>query len=255
MLKHYENLSWKEFEEAKNARELFVLPIGAMEQHGMHLPLGVDTIIPYELMRQRISKRIDIVLMAPVYYGYRSQTVVGGGKKYPGTIRMGSESIIYSVRDIAIEMFRHNVEKLLIINGHLENKYFVIEGIERALAEYQGNPVTKILYAEWNPYVKQETLDKIFGGIFPGWDPEHAAVCETSLLLALKPELVQMDKLPDEYVKHYTKYSVWPATDDMVTKNGALSSARLASTENGYLMLNDISEGLLADIDFEFAKS
>ena len=71
-------------------------------------------------------------------------------------------------------------------------------------------------------------------------------------MLALAPELVQMDKLPDEYAERYINYYVWPSGDELVTKNGALSSAKKSSAQIGERMLEDIVPGILQDIQIEF---
>ena len=124
--------------------------------------------------------------------------------------------------------------------------------MERAIQEYHGENKIKVMYSEWNDYVKPETLDRVFNGKFPGFEYEHAAVNETSLLLALKPESIVSMDFPDEYAKRYIHYSVWPDNPDLVTRNGALSSAKNSSAENGELMIADIVEGMLADIEIEF---
>ncbi|MBR2670633.1 MAG: creatininase [Oscillospiraceae bacterium] len=252
MVYEYQYMTWKEIVDARDAGALFVLTTGAVEQHGAHLPMTVDHIIPYELMKQRLSKYVDIVLMPPIIYGYRSQTTVGGGPRFPFTMRMSSEAIAFTIRDIVLELVRHGVDKLLISDGHLENKYFVIDGIERALQENHSGRDIKVMYTEWNDYVKPETLDKVFHGHFPGFEYEHAAINETSLMLALRPDLVKDVEYPDEFAERYISYMVWPASEDLATKNGALSSAREACVETGELFIKDIMEGMLRDIKIEF---
>lgn len=253
MYKELEFMTWKQFAEARDANLLFVLAAGAIEQHGQHLPLSVDQIIPYEIIKQRISPHVDLVLLPRFYYGYRSQTVIGGGPSFPGSLRMSADAVIYPIRDIVLELLRHGVKKLLITDGHLENKMFITEGIERALQEYHGENKIKVMYSEWNDYVKPETLDRVFKGKFPGFEYEHAAVNETSLMLALRPDLVNSMDFPDEFAERYIHYSVWPDSPDLVTRNGALSSAKASSVENGELMLADVVEGMLRDIDIEFS--
>ncbi len=252
MLREYENLTWNEFVEVRDANTLFALSVGAIEQHGPHLPFNVDHVIPYELMKQRIAPLVDVVLLPPIIYGYRSQTTVGGGTSYPGTMRMSAESIIYPIRDIILELLRNGVKKLLITDGHLENKYFVIEGIERALQEYHGENKISIMYSQWVDYVKPETLETVFKGNFPGFELEHAAINETSLMLALRPDLVRVDKLPNECADRLSHYFMWPAPTDVITPCGALSTALGSSAENGELMLKDIVEGMMKDIALEF---
>ena len=252
MLKLYHEMTWKQVKESIDKNELFVLVAGAIEQHGYHLPMAVDELIPWEIIRQRIAPHVDVVLLPPFYYGYRSQTTVGGGPGFPSTLRMSAESVIYPIRDIVLELLRHGAKKLLITDGHLENKYFIVEGVERAIQEYHGENKIKVMYSEWNDYVKPETLDKVFHGKFPGFEYEHAAVNETSLMLALCPDKIVFDDYPDEYAERYINYFVWPAGPELATRNGALSSAKNSSKENGELMLKDIEEGMLRDIAIEF---
>lgn len=252
MLKQYEMMTWMEFEESRLKDELFVLCVGACEEHGPHMPMGYDLFSGYELVKRKVSQRYDVVVLPPLYYGYRSQVNVGGGDLFPGTLRISSESVIYTVRDITMEMFRHRIKHFLVMCSHLENKYFIIEGIEKAFAEYKGEIKTKVILSGWSQYIKPETLDALFDGKFPGWDPEHAALCETSFMLALWPEIVNMDLLPDESAPRYAKYSVWPSRKEFVTQNGALAPADRSSLEKGELMMKDVLEGLFADLDYEY---
>lgn len=254
MLQQYELMTWFEFMEARDRDDLFILPIGAVEQHGPHLPMGFDLFSVYELAKQKIADRYNAVILPPLYYGYRSQTTIGGGDSYAGTIRMSGEAVCFTIRDIVMEMFRHGVKHFMILNGHLENKIFITEGIEKAFAEYKGEINTKVLSMEWACYVKNETLDAIFDGNFPGWDPEHAGVLETSFMLALDPSIVRMDCLPDESAERYIKYSVWPSRPEFVTKNGALCPAKRSSIANGELMMKDVLDGIFADLDYEYAQ-
>jgi creatinine amidohydrolase len=88
---------------------------------------------------------------------------------------------------------------MVLINGHYENMMFTIEGIDLALRElrYDGITDLEILRLEYWDFTRPETLEKVFPEGFPGYALEHAAVMETSLMLHLHPDLVDLAALPD----------------------------------------------------------
>lgn len=247
------HLTWQEFAQRVKENYIFILTIGAIEQHGLHMPIGYDYMMGHEIALE-LAVRSPAVVMPTLTYGYRSQAIVGGGDQFPGTVCIGGEALIFTVRDILEELIRHGVRRILVQNSHIENHHFLTDGIElcrkNADLEKLG---CKILLAGWGYFAKDETLDALFeGGKFPGWDPEHAAVIETSTMLASRPEYVDIDKLPDEVAPRYPKYSVFPTPPDVVTKNGALAPATGASAEKGHMVLRDVFEGYAEAFKHEF---
>jgi creatinine amidohydrolase len=247
-----EHLTWQEFDRRVKDNYIFLLVAGAIEEHGPHLPLGFDAMMGTEIALE-LANRYRAVVMPTLMYGYRSQALIGGGDLFPGTTCVGAEALIYTVRDLLQEMFRHGVRRIVVMNSHLENQSFLVEGIELARRscdlEASGS---KILLTSWASFVKDETLDELFDGNFPGWDPEHAALLETSAMLGIRPEVVDTDALPDEQPPRYPKYSVFPTPRDIVTVNGALAPAIGASREKGLRILADVFEGFAEAFAFEF---
>lgn len=244
------HLTWQEFAQRVQNNYIFLFVAGAIEQHGPHLPLGFDYMMGYEIAL-KLAEMYPAVVLPPLTYGYRSQATIGGGDKFPGTTSLGAEALMFTVRDILEELLRHQVRRIVLINSHLENHHFLTEGIElarqrRSLAE------SKILLTSWGFFVKETTLDSLFDGNFPGWDPEHAAVVETSAMLAVRPDIVDLEKLPDESAPRYPKYSVFPTPDDVVTGNGALAPAGGASAEKGQRILADVFAGFAEAFAIEF---
>jgi creatinine amidohydrolase len=244
------DLTWEEFAQRIRDNYIFMLPAGSIEQHGPHMPLSMDTISAYEICME-LAQRYPIVVMPPLFYGYRSQATVGGGELFPGTTSIGAEALMFTIRDILLELLRHGAQRIVITSGHLENVYFLLEGIELAKRSGSLNKC-KILLTAWDQFVKTPTLEKIFQGNFPGWNYEHAAINETSIMLVLRPNAVNMEKIPNEPPPRIIAYSVFPTPGDIATSNGALSPAKGASAEIGSLILADVWAGFEEAFEVEF---
>lgn len=244
------NLTWNEFAQRVDENYIFIIPTGSIEEHGPHMPLGMDNMSAYEIS-MGLTTRYHAVVMPPLTYGYRSQATIGGGDFFPGTTSVGAEAYIYTARDILLDLLRHDVRRIVFVNGHLENMFFLTEAIELARRNHLLEEA-KILLTSWDLFIKESTLDIVHDGKFPGWALEHAAVNETSLMLSLRPEVVDMDKLPDEPASRVLDYSVFPPAPDSVTKNGALCPATGASVEKGNLLLDDIWAGYERTFSIEF---
>ncbi len=248
-----DHLTWPEFAQRVKENYIFILTVGAIEQHGPHLPIGFDYMSGNEISL-KLAEQYPIVVMPPLTYGYRSQATIGGGDQFPGTTCIGAEALMFTVRDILEELLRHNVKRIVVNNSHLENQSFLVEGIELVRRKYNLVDLqVKILITGWGNFVKDDTLDACFeNGDFPGWDPEHAAVIETSAMLALRPEIVDLSLLPDETANRYPKYSIFPTPSDIVTKNGALASAKGTTLAKGQRILKDVFDGFECAFDIEF---
>ncbi len=244
------DLTWEEFAERVQENYIFILPAGSMEQHGPHLPLSMDTVAAYEISME-LALRYPVVVMPPLYYGYRSQATVGGGDLFPGTTSIGAEALMFTIRDILLDLLRHGVRRIVVTSGHLENNYFLIEGVELARRS-QSLRDAKILLASWDQFVKPTTLDSVFHGNFPGWNYEHAAINETSIMMVLRPNAVDLNKIPNELTARIINYTVFPTPDDVATQNGALSPAKGASLEAGQQILADVWAGFEEAFEIEF---
>lgn len=244
------DLTWEEFAERVQDNYIFILPAGSMEQHGPHLPLSMDTIAAFEISME-LAKIYPVVVMPPLTYGYRSQATVGGGDLFPGTTSIGAEALMFTIRDILLELLRHGVRRIVITSGHLENNYFLIEGVELARRNLPLKDA-KILLASWDQFVKPTTLDKVFHGNFPGWNYEHAAINETSIMMILRPNAIDLNKTPNELPPRFINYTVFPTPGDVATQNGALSPAKDASPEAGQQILEDVWAGFEEAFEVEF---
>lgn len=243
------NMTWYEFNERKN-KDVVILPIGSVEQHGPHLPLFTDTIIS-EGFSKLLAEKVSGIVMPAINYGYKSQPASGGGPLFPGTIDLNGTTLINMVKDIIEELIRDGVRKIALVNSHFENQAFLLEAID--LVSRTMTEGTKIIMMSWWDLISKETIDKVFNEIqFPGWALEHAAITETSLILKFAPELVHMDRLIDEKIEEVPLYQVYPIPKDLVPASGLLSIGRTSSREKGEIIIEEALREMVKIIEKEF---
>lgn len=244
-------LSWMEYQARvrDDAAPVF-LPVGALEQHGPHLPLGTDAILSAAVADGVAAATAGLVAPA-LAYGYKSQPKCGGGQHFPGTTSLDAQTLVHTVRDTVREFARHGVHKLVIVNGHYENQWFLIEGIDLALRELGETPLSIMRLEYWDFFTPQ-TLAKAFPEGFPGYALEHAAVLETSMMLHYHPELVHIDRIPNDPPADFPPYDMYPTRTEWVPPSGVLSSAKAATREKGAAMAEELTALISAAVRKEF---
>lgn len=248
------SLSWVTYQERLQDDGLvLLLPCGALEQHGPHLPLGTDALLSGAIA-QTVAEKINGLVAPTLSYGYKSQPKSGGGQHFPGTTSLDGQSLSQMTRDVIREFARHGIKNLVVVDGHYENQWFLTEGIDLALRELGANPL-RIMRLEYWDFCTEETLKKVFPDGFPGFALEHAAVIETSLMLHFYPDLVAIDQLPADPPADFPPYDLYPSRTEWVPPSGVLSSAKGASTEKGYLLAEQITGSIAAAIEHEFCHA
>lgn len=245
-------MTWTQYRDALANNPVVFLPVGALEQHGPHLPMACDAIFA-SAMANRVAAAMNGLVMPTLTYGYKSQARSGGGQTFPGTTSLDGHTLSCQVRDILRELLRHGVRRMVILNGHVENQWFITEGIDLALREQRepGNDARIVRCEYWN-YTPQEVLTEIFEGDFPGVDLEHAALLETSMMLALHPKLVSLDQLPEDRLGEFPGHDSYPDNARGVPESGVLAPARKASAEKGQLLIESTVTALVDGLTTEF---
>ena len=245
-------LTWQEYQQRVQRDESVVfLPVGATEQHGPHLPLGTDHILA-DAVSRTVAAKVGGLVAPALSYGYKSQPKCGGGQHFCGTTSLDAATLIGQVRDTVREFARHGAKKLVLVNGHYENQWFLIEGIDLALREFGGKPPLTVMRLEYWDFFTAPTLDTIFPDGFPGYALEHAAVLETSMMLHYHPDLVHLDRIPDDGPADFPPYDMYPPHTDWVPPSGVLSSAKAATREKGTMMVEELGDLIAGAVRHEF---
>ncbi len=252
-----EQMKWKEYDaRMRELQPVIFLPVGALEQHGPHLPMNCDEVIPREISED-VARNINGLVAPSLFYGYKSQPRVGGGNHFPGTTSLSAEAMIASVRDVITEFARHGARRIVLMDGHSENTMFIIEGIDLALKELFRDRITdmKILRIGYYEFTSAETEKIVWPDGFPSWPLEHAGMMETSIMLYRHPELVDMSSLATDVPAEFPPYDVYPMSFENIPglpRSGALSSAKLATAEKGKLMYDEYVSGISEAVTGEF---
>ena len=235
----YEKLTWPEINDAVELGKVCVVPCGAVEQHGPHLPLDVDIICPTEIARGAGRQIPEKMLVLPtVCYGYTGHVM-----DFPGTINNDFEHFMHHVLDITKSLAYHGFKKIILLNGHGSNMPNLDLVARRTNLETDAEC---ILSAWWQLL----TVDKDF---LPGWRQSkfpggcaHACELETSLYLYLDGDNVRKDQIKSGVISFNEENSPFnwvdlfgagPATliswTSSYSETGVLGEAELATAEKG----------------------
>jgi creatinine amidohydrolase len=239
----FEEMTWPEAQEAARAGKPAVIAIGSTEQHGPHLPLNTDVVLPVAVALEA-AKQVDLVVAPPIRFGAMSRALSGGGETFPGTLSLRGSTLIQVIQEVLGGLARTGFRKICVQNWHYENAGFLWEACDLTSAKY---PDARFLIVE-NPFpeLTPAQLKEIFPKGFPGWDVEHASIIETSLMLAIRPELVHQDRIADDQAKRHPTWDVVPAPPEFIPKSGVLWHPTEASAAIGQLVL-ELCAGRLAE--------
>lgn len=247
--------TYEEVEEALGRDAVLVLPIGSVEQHGPHLPIGTDALIATLLAGRIRSDRP--VIVAPTYnYGAGSQPRSGGGRHFTGSVGLPASLLAPALSRVVSEYLRTGFSRIVVLNGHMENTAPVFEALEDNLGpggrwtDQEG--FRRAVHVNWWDFVTDRHLAAFLGSATVDWGAEHAGVLETSVLESLAPDLVRQDRKVRGGAPDKTPYDAFPPRPETLWPNGIGSSAVEASTEIGDAIVELVTEQLRTVIALEF---
>jgi len=235
----YEKLTWPEINDAVDLGQVCIVPCGAVEQHGPHLPLDVDLVCPTGIAAGAGRLIPDKLLVLPVVaYGYTGHVM-----DFPGTINNDYEHFLAHVLDITKSLAYHGFKKIMLLNGHGSNMPVLDLAARRTNLETDA----ECLVTAWWQLL---TVDKEF---LPGWRQSkfpggcsHACELETSLYMYLDGDNVRTDQIKSGTISFNDEnspfnwvdlFAAGPATvvswTSSYSETGVLGDAELATAGKG----------------------
>lgn len=190
--------TWPEVKMAIEKGAVSVVPVGSTEQHGPHLPLETDwrlcSSIAERACRRVEQEGIPVVLTPPVWMGF-----AGHHMDFPGTITLDVATFTQLIGQVAKSLWHHGFRKILLLNGHGGNANLLRAAVQQLRFEHGVKLATASYWDFVLPFIAK-WRQSAPGGI------DHSCEMETALMLAVRPELVQMDKAEDHTWFPHSKF-------------------------------------------------
>lgn len=238
-------MSSSEFDERRKTCDTVIIPVGATEVYGPHLPMGSDIIVA-QAVAERVAEQVNAMIGPSLEVG-ESYSL----SKYPGTLYLRPETWKAVVEDFITSLMKWGFRKFLFVNGHAGNVP-ILGQLSRPLERELGIRVTQV---DWWRFTQSRAL-----GVCDteGWMCHgHASECGTSVMLYLHPEYVDMSKAekvtPKEgadYEKYgdFITYTVFNET----TESGTLGDATIATAEKGKAIVDSCVARIVEYMQDEF---
>ena len=221
--------SWEDVAAAVASGLIAILPVGAVEQHGPHVPLLTDTTLAAGVARRIAEGAGEALLLPAIAYG-DAWTAEG----WSGTLSVSPDTLRASVIDIGRGLHRMGVRGLVTINGHFGNRE-PIGLAARALSEL-GLPVLHLDYPHLEALAAEHMESEPAG---PGF--YHADEVETSMMLALAPAAVRLDRAQPEYPDFPPLFGNEPMKLSAFNKSGVFGDPRPATAAKGEALIAGIA--------------
>jgi len=222
-----------EVEAFLKTHQTVIVPTGSTEQHGPHAPLLTDVLIPQEVAR-RVAPTIGAVVAPPINYAL-SYPHAG----FVGLVHIRIPTFMSLVEDLCVSFATAGFKRIVFLNGHYDNTYAIAYACANA-ADRLGKDVKAFPVNYWDGMTAEESAE--FFGLANGL---HANAAETSAVLAINPNLVDLDRANAEFPPfpkftvtntapvHTAFFFTSPGSVYWATKSGTWGDARKSSPEIG----------------------
>jgi len=246
----------REVEEFLKGHDTVLIPVGSTEQHGPHSPVGTDVLIPNEIAR-RVAPQISAIVAPPISYGLSYPH-----RGFTSVFDLGVDTFINVVADLCECFARAGFRRIIFLNGHFDNTFAIAYGCAKAAERLpQGTRAFPLNY--WDGLSAERAAAYISAD-----KGMHANEGEVSAVLAINPNLVDMDYANTEFPSfpptktgsaavHTAFFLTAPGSVWRITESGTWGDASQASAQKGEQFLQWAVEAvldLLDDIEITFEK-
>ncbi len=208
-----------------------LVPVGATEQHGPHLPTGTDTIIATALCAAA-SAATGAIVLPPIVVGCS----YGHGTGLPGTLSLSPAQLAATVRQWAEWAATSNLTRLLFVNAHAGNEAGLSTGTDHLRLH---RPDLRVGFVTW-----WNLSDDLRREMLADGPDAHANQAETSLMRVIAPDLVRLERLADADDEDRTAGLVFRYTAPALSANGVTGRPSASSPQQGAALRSRIIAAL-----------
>jgi creatinine amidohydrolase len=225
-----ENSTMERFEKEREACRTVIIPCGSVEEHGIHLPLGTDTLHAAALAA-RVAQKIPVWVCPPIWYG-----LCRSSGRHPGTVGIRASTLQALVKDVIASLYEQGMRHMVVLSGHAGGTHMaaLINAGEELLTQLEELNIAVLSVLDLGTAAWNDLLETA--------DDSHAGEVETSIMLHLYPHLVE-GTAPEEYpsfprfILVRNKRSFWPG--------GVWGNPQAASAEKGSTLLERSAAALI----------
>ena len=242
--RYFPYLTWTDIDSMPDKENVVIIqPIGAIEQHGPHLPIAVDAAISLGVLGkafEKLNTNVPAFALPCLYYGKSNEHW-----SFPGTITLSATTLLTLIQEIAESLYRSGFRKLVLMNSH-GGQPQVMEIAARDIHQQYTDFLVFPFFTWRVPHNAAE--------LFSGYELEygiHAGDVETSIMLSLLPEQVKIERAVREYPQGLPENSLLTMEGKLpfawltkeLTKSGVMGDATNASKEKGDRLLESVANG------------
>jgi creatinine amidohydrolase len=239
----WQELTADDFSSAVQETGVCIVPMGVLERHSSHLPLGTDVFLGHRVAVSA-AEREPAIVFPPMIYGQ-----IYEARCFPGTIAINPTLLIHLLQNTFDEIGRNGIRKIVIHNAHGGN--WALLRLLAQMSLSQKSSYSLYVQTERITAARKDAYDAIFETSYHG----HACEMETSAMIAAYPELVKMDRVPPNPADSLGRTAHLPGSFTGIWWYGNhpehyAGDARTANAEKGRQVLE-----LLADSLADFVRS
>jgi creatinine amidohydrolase len=232
-----EEMNAIEVSKTVNEKTIAILVFGACENHGDHMPFGSDFIFPTEIAKRLATKVSNVIVLPAIPYGVSLHH-----DQFQMTMSVNPETLVGIITDLLSSLIQNKISRVLIINGH-DGNIGPIEIAARTIKNKHPEMIIACLESWWT------LIGQLKKDLFEVWSGlGHGGEAETSAVLAVRPDLVNMESAPKEVIpKLPVNIRIFWKFNEL-TSTGATGAPQKANIKKGRKILQVLEDVLLSFI-------
>lgn len=239
-----DEMSWTDFDQRRKDTDTILIPTGAVEIYGPHLPMGADGIAAMAIA-ERVAEKTGALIAPLLPLGESSALTC-----YPGTLTLSRETFQIMINEVFLQLINYGFKNFMFITGHAGN----VDPISYYCRKYQTEYGIKCGQVDWWRFTNANgsNVFELSGYMAHG----HASECGTSVMLYLRPELVDMEKATrvvpaGDLNTNYTDFVRYIPLNTR-TPNAIVGDATLGTAEKGKQIVEKCVGRIVAYMQYEF---